>query len=275
MARIRHPEWQASLEDTKYPFEPSATLTNESGEAIPENTFLDAHLYPIGGSVGMYISKIEVTSSQVVIYISDSVKQDIATATYPINQSQTYVRFVDAHSRPAGIAVTDSVRLGALSALGVGEHEFTSEQTRFCATVCMPTPEIGVRGVVLDDGSVISGEIWMVGENGVVLSNEVHTTQQTCAAPSEDQSVIRLDVVGDPLFLRKLCDPNELFATPKFLTTIKIKNESYEFDYVPDERGYIYIQGNDSLATKAALRINTSSDGKIELAVAGTPNYNI
>jgi hypothetical protein len=275
MARIRNPEWQASLEETKYPFEPGASLVNEAGDVIPANTFLDAHLYPIGGAVGMFLSKITVTSSEVVVYISDSSQFDIASATYPVNQSQTYIRFVDAYSRPAGIAITDSVRLGALSSLGVGDHEFSADQTRFCGTVCMPTPEIGVRGIVLDDGSVLSGEIWMVGENGIVLSRENYTTRQTCAAESTDQSIIRLDVVGDPLFLRKLCDPNDLFATPKFIKTIKIKNGNYEFDYYPDERGYVYIQGNDSLATKAALRVSTSAEGKIELAVAGTPNYNL
>ena len=275
MARIRHPEWQASLEDTNYPFEPGATLVNGEGDAIPKNTFIDAHLYPIGGTVGMYISKVSVSSSQVVIYISDSSNFDIASATYAINESHSYVRFVDAYSRPAGIAITDSVRLGALSALGVGDHEFTAEQTAFDATICMPTPEIGVRGIVLEDGTVVSGEVWLVGENGIVLSSETHDTKQTCAADAITQNVIRVDVVGDPLFLRKLCDPDELFTTPKFVKTIKIKNGSYEFDYSPDERGYIYIQGNDSLAAKAALRVNTSSEGSIELVVAGTPNYNL
>ena len=112
----------------------------------------------------------------------------------------------------------------------------------------MPTPEIGVRGLVLEDGTVVSGEVWLVGENGIILTSETHDTKQTCAADAVTQNVIRVDAVGDPLFLRKLCDPDELFTTPKFVKTIKIKTGSYEFDYSPDERGYIYIQGNDSLA---------------------------
>ena len=273
--QIRHPEWRPSLEDTNYPFSPTVSLTNTEGEEIPQTSFLDAHFYPIGGSTGIYLSKFSVSHDEITFHIGDDNSSDIASGSVPVVSLPDYVRLTDAYNRPAGIIVSEPQRLAAFGSFGVGDHEFTQDQTEFVATVCMPTPEIGLRGVVLPDGAIMSGTLWLVGEDGIVLTNSTVTVPGKCGASTIDYPVIRMDVVGDPLFRRRLCQPRELFTTPKFVQTIKVVNGEETWECAPDTNGRMFIQGNDSLAAKAALRVRTASDGTIELTVTGTPNYEI
>lgn len=265
--QIRHPEWRPSLEDTNYPFSPAVSLTNAEGSEIPSTSFLDAHLYPIGGSTGIYLSKFSVSNEEITFHIGDDSSSDIASGSVSLVALPTYVRLVDANDRPAGIFVSEPQRLAAFSSFGVGDHEFTQEQTEFVATVCMPAPAIGVRGVILPDGTIMSGQLWFVGEGGVVLRD-----LETDVAGS---ATIRVDIVGDPLFVRRFCQPRELFTSPKFVTTVKIVSGEDSWECSPDSNGRLYIQGNDSLAAKTALRIRTAPDGTIDVSVTGTPNYDV
>jgi|TARA_R110000824_G_scaffold82768_4_gene207396 hypothetical protein len=273
-SQIRHPEWQSSLEDTNYPFEPDAKLLNSAGDIVPPDVFLDAHFYPIGGSGSMYLSKVEVTAEAVTLYIGDSSTLEIASGSVTITGSNDIVRLTDVYGRPAGIIISEASRLGMFRALGIGEHSFTQLETPFVATVCMPTPQIGVRGIVIPDGTLFTGPVWIVGEDGVVVSKETAEMPATCDTSAQTQDVIRIDVVGDPLFRRRLCVPNDLFATPNFVQKIRIVNGNEQWTCSPDEHGYFYIQGNDSLAGDAALRVRTTTSGELKFEVVGTPNFN-
>jgi len=297
---IRYPEFIQSLEDTNYPFSLDVSLTNSEGTKVPKTAFLDAHLYPIGGAEGIYLSKVSVSYSAITFHIGDSSVIDLASGSIalPITgtasdlngndaSSQTLcVRLLDAYERPAGILVSDKLRIAEFSGFGVGDHNFIQEQTEFVTTVCMPTPEIGVRGIVLPDGSVMSRNVWFVGEDGVVFrhSEKELPSQGAACSGNTAYSTIRVDAMGDPYFLRKLCFPVNLFSTPNFLKTLKVVNsqtasdgseQSYEFDTTAaddtSKNGRVFIQGNDSLAAKAALRVRTSSDGTIEMYITGTP----
>ncbi len=55
----------------------NATLTNGI-VSIPEQTFLDARLYPVGGSAGQFISSIVKTASSIELIISDEVSGVLA-----------------------------------------------------------------------------------------------------------------------------------------------------------------------------------------------------
>lgn len=297
---IRYPEFITSLEDTNYPFSIDVPLVNAAGTKVPKSAFLDAHLYPIGGLEGIYLSKVSVTYSSLVFHIGDSSSDDIASGSVSLpiagvasdlNNNDVdapifCVKLLDAHNRPAGILVSDKLRIAEFSSFGVGDHSFIQEQTEFVSTVCMPTPEVGVRGFVLPDGSVASRNVWFVGEDGVVFRQFEKTipNQGPECNVNSTYPVIRIDAMGDPYFLRKLCFPVDLFSTPNFLKTIKVVNsqtapdgseQSYEFDTTAADdatkNGRVFIQGNDSLASKAALRVRTSEDGTVELFIAGTP----
>lgn len=299
---IRYPGFIPSLEDTNYPFSSDVSLTNAEGARVPNTAFLDAHLYPIGGTGGMYLSKVSVSYSAITLHIGDSSGADIASGSIalPITgeasalngedaDSQTLcVKLTDAYARPAGILVSDKLRIAEFSGFGVGDHTFIQQETEFVATVCMPTPEIGVRGIVLPDGSVMARNVWLVGEDGVVFRHgetSVPNNSRACDGNTV-YPTIRVDALGDPYFLRKLCFPVDLFSTPNFLKKIKVVNvqenavgEDTEVETETSaaddstNNGRVFIQGNDSLAAKTALRVRTASDGTIELFIAGSPTY--
>jgi len=293
-SQIRHPEWRSSLDDTSYPFSPVVSLKNSAGMVIPSGVFIDAHLYPIGGDCGTYLSKVVVSSGIITLHIGDDGSESVATTEIAINaldqytstSGDTVIQLKDAYQRPAGVFVSTPLRISIFAGFGSGEHTFTKAQTEFVATVCMPTPAIGVRGVILPDGSTLTGDVWLVGGSGVILSYLDTEVIGNCDVLSVEYPTIRIDAVGDPLFLRRLCEvenPNpdeDLFLTPKFIRAINVVNTSEEgssnsWEAVPDAHGRIFVQGNDSLAAKASLRVRTTSEGTLELSVAGSSNYQV
>lgn len=220
MAHIRHPEWRDSNEDTNYPFEDDATLANNAGAAIDPTVFLDASLYPVGGIGDYYLSRLVITNTTVTLYIGDPANITLAYTSFAVNDIPDELRLVDTYGRSAGILVSESARLLSLKALGTGTHDFSPSQTPFVAAVCIPMPEQGVSGFLLDDGTVVSGDVWLVGGEGVVLSQGTSTIGGYCQVTQSTFSTIRIDVVGDPLFRRKLCSSPTAFQTPQFIQQI-------------------------------------------------------
>ena len=269
-SQIRHPEWRKSLEGTKYPFEPDATLTSDTGNVIPEDAFLDAHLYPIGAGASLYLSQISVAADSVTFHIGDTTSTDLASGTFSITGSASSIRLADIYGRPAGIIVSKTENLALFSAFGVGDPLFEPGDTPFVAAACMPTPQVGVRGIMIPDGTLFTGPVWLVGEDGVVVSRETVTSPATCNTASQVDEVIRVDIVGDPLFRRRLCEPADLFTTPSFIQEIRVVNGTSEWTCSPDDFGYFTIQGNDAHASDSALRVGITADGKLEFKVEGS-----
>lgn len=259
--RILHPEWRDEQETTKYPFGSNATLTNGT-DVILEGIFLDAILYPIGGEVRLFMPLVTIEHSQVVLSIGDDVNGILATGTFDLVSPPNKVEFLDAFGRPAGMIVSESARLAIFQSWAVGDHTFGQGQTEFAATVVVPTPEIGLRGIQLADGSLFTGEIWMVGDDGIVLRGEdLQQPSDVCGDPPIDMSVIRIDAVGDPLFRRRLCTDDELFVTPRFLKTLTIDDGRQRVRCGPDEAGDFKLTVNNDLAEDTVLRIRPSERG--------------
>jgi hypothetical protein len=267
---IRHPEFRDNLETTKYPFGEKADLTNSAGDLILEGTFLDAHLYPIGAGARLYISSVVVEHSSIAIIIGDEDTVEVCRGTFNLPSPVADLRLVDQYDRPAGILVSEPARLAVFQSWGIGTHEFEIQESEFAATCCMPTPEIGVRAIVLEDGSLFTGQTWIVGDDGVVVRKEMVTLPGSCGKAPQTVPVIRIDVVGDPLFKRRLCDPKDLFNTPQPIKQIRvIDSAGNEFTCPPDEFGDMTIQISDSLASDTALRARQTKDGLI-LEVVGS-----
>jgi hypothetical protein len=265
MAGIRHPEFINELENTKYPFIPTAKLSNGL-DSFLEGTFLDAHLYSVVGTQRYYISKVTVTSDKMTIVIGDDNEATrlIGEVDMPIGES--VVRLLDAYGRSGGMLVSEPARLSLLTAWGVGEHKFEQKQTEFCITCQMPIPDPGVTAIRLADGELLSGKVWLVGEDGVVLRTELTTDKDGNVV-----ELLRIDVVGDPQFLQRLCSPEELFTPVNPVRIIRIVQGEYTYDCEPDEQGNFSIQMNDSLAADAALRVRTTPEG-IVITVEGSTN---
>jgi hypothetical protein len=101
----------------------------------------------------------------------------------------------------------------------VGTYAFSRAATEFVATAFVPAQEPGVRALTLNQQNFITGDVVLVGESGVVLRYEqpVHPNDPTV---SKDK-VIRVDIVGVPLFKRHACDEAQKSKLPpRFVTTI-------------------------------------------------------
>ncbi len=264
MSNIRHPEWRASHETTKYPFGQESTLKNAQGNIFLEGTFLDAHLYPIGALEGLYIRQVKITYAAGTITIADDYR-DVCTGVFQLPSPNDNVVLKDEYGRPAGLLVSSSIRLAFFQSWGIGTHVFNKTMTEFAVTCCMPTPEVGVRGIQLQDGSLMTGPVWIVGDDGVVLSKEtMELPPDKCGNNVREVEAIRVDVVGDPLFRRRLCNPLNLFNTPNPIRGIAIKQRGKTLAICPpDPNGNFSIQRNDSEAANSSIRIRTTYDGLI------------
>jgi len=258
---IRYPQWREANETIKYPFEANATLVNDSGLPLLEGTFLDARLYPIGGQERMYLSQVTVTANQATVYIGDEDEDQRASGTFSLISPPALIKLEDAYGRPAGVIVSEPIRLSIFQSWGVGTHKFTAAQASFVAAVCVPTPEVGVRGILLEDGSFFTGEVWLLAEEGIVLSDETTTIDGVPV------NVIRVDVIGDPLFRRKLCAGDIGFSTPRFVETITFAKSSNAILCDAGSTGNVHIGVSNLAAQDTIMRIRPVPEGLVIEAV--------
>jgi len=237
--RVIFDEWRDANSSTKFPFSETATLVNSAGEFIPNDLFIDARLYPVGGSGRQFLSKVVVTNSKVTLTVSDSLN-DLAEAEFSIESPPEILNFTDFYGRPAGIAVTNTNMLYLLPGWGVGEHRFRVNETEFCSTVVIPVPDTGVLGFLLDDGTVYSSDVLLCGCDGVVLT-------------TDEEGKIVYNVVGDPMFVRKIAEEEGVFDTPVFLKTINGEG--------PDPYGDFHLFIGTGSVPDPVLRMTRTSGG--------------
>jgi hypothetical protein len=270
MTTVWFNEWQAANSSTKYPFAENATLTNSAGDFISEDTFIDASVYPIGGGERMRLSRVDIGASQGVIHIGDLVNESLATGTFDIFDPEDHVILEDAFGRPAGILVSDATKMSVFQSWGSGTHEFTTAATEFSAVTTIPTPELGVRGIALESGETFTGDVVLVGSDGIVLSLDTATVSDPCKGPAQVFETIRVDVVGDPLFRRRECDPLGVFETPRFLQEMRFISDVGIFDCGPGDLGGIILSVGNNDAADSILRLRTLGD-RIIIEAVGQP----
>jgi hypothetical protein len=270
--RILHPQWRDEYEPTTYPFGDWATLRNDAGVFIPEGAFLDASFYIVGGGSRIRLSKVIVADQVVDFYIGDDSTDELCHGQILIAEGADNVIFNDSYGRPAGIAVSTSERLLSFQTWTIGTHQFTFEQTGFVAGVSIPIPNTRFRGFILDDGSVVTGDIWLVGDDGIVLSHEEISEEDdnncmSSTAPSQAGHYIRVDVVGDPLFLQRFCAGSP--PTPRLLKTITFQRGTERLVVTPDAQGEIKLLVGRPNAESTILRIKPVN-GSLRIETVGT-----
>jgi len=270
MAQILFPEWRNENQPTNYPFAMNSALTNGS-QTILEGTVIDAIFYPVGGQPHMRLSQVDVAYDMVTLWLGDEDNAQRASGSFNLPTPQSNVVFTDAFKRPAGLLIGDPQQLTVFSTWGIGSFAFNAAQTEFAATCCVPTPQTGVRGIVLPDGSVFSGDVWMMGADGVILSlEESSVVAGPCTAAVEKVMAVRVDVVGDPLFQRRLCFPYSLFKTPQFLKTLTFTDGQQTIVVGPDNNGDVKLTVNNNTAADTVLRVHPTSVGTVIEVVGST-----
>ncbi len=247
---ILFPQWRNGNEHIRYPFTDDADLVNSDGVAISQDLFDDARIYPVGGSTGLYLNRVEVTQLGIFFHIADPVSGELAGGGYlfadPIPNE---IALTDQYGRPAGILVSVAEKLqAAAGSFPAGDTIFTQAETEFAPTVAVPIPETGLRGILMDDGGFLSGDIYLVGSDGVVLS--------------VDDGAIRIDVIGDPYALLHACE-REGFVAPPFcgLRTIN--------DIPPDSNGDWKFTVGGNLSPTNIIRITQDTSGNLGILALG------
>lgn len=249
MARILFPEFRDENRTSWYPFADETNLVTETGFEMAKDAFLDASIYPIGGTARMRLGRVSVTNDSIVFVIVSQTGQPVCSGEFDKLHPPDLIDLADDWGRPAGVLVCDPVQLATFQTWSVGEHSFKRNAAEFVASVTIPTPEIGLRGILTEDGDLLTGDVWIVGDGGVVVR-------------ADGDHTIRVDVVGDPLYARRLCQPFELFATPNFIQTIN--------GVEPDEYGNFMITVTNSQAVDTALRIYPVDASTLRVEVVGS-----
>lgn len=191
--RILGVQFREEQADSRYPFADTASLLSDTGLTLPADLILDSILYPIGGTERLWMASVEITARGLVtLTFADRNDSALAWVTFNSNSFENPLILVDRHGRQAGVLVLDETRGAEFQGWPTGVHSFRTSDTELVASCVIPTPEIGLRGLRMEDGQILTGDVWLVGENGVVLT--------------EENGDIRIDIVGEPLFKRKLCE---------------------------------------------------------------------
>ena len=261
-SRILFPQFRDEQSSSKYPFADGCTLTANTGFKIDNDLFVDASFFGIGLVGRVYLSSVTVTAQFVTFAIGDSAGANKLTGQCDLfNLPDTgVISFVDTYGRPAGILLAEKEEraqsgeikktspLSRLGAWPVGRHAFTAAATAFVATAVIPANEPGVRAITPETTQLMTGDIWLVGNGGVVLRNEGENT-------------IRIDIVGVPLFSRFVCAPQTEFPTKKFLRTIN--------NCGPDDYGNFVITATDKSVAHPTLRVSPVSDNELTFDTIG------
>lgn len=247
MPSVIFQEYRDSLRLTKYPFVDTASLTcTDNSLTLPAEVFCDASIYIPGAVAPVYIQKLTNNSSGLSITVTDYSKQYLATGE--INPRSDSIVLLNPSGQQVGLIVA-STDLTYFTSVPKGEYEFTPKATAFVPRCVVPLEDVGVTSIGAKDGTQLYGDVWLVGRDGVVL----RYMEDEGGEEENPNKVIRIDIVGDPLFKRA----DEEFEPPKFIQTI---NGSSANDY-GDFR--IVVGEEDDI-----LRIDNSPEG-ITIYAAG------
>jgi hypothetical protein len=253
-ARILYPQFRDEQSDSRYPFADHATLlSTERKLDIGRGTFIDATLYPIGGARQVYVSAILVAQTSVTIQIGDATTRNLATTSYSAVSppADGILHLQDSYGRPAGILLAVPLELSRISSWPSETHSFNTAATEFVATVVIPARERGVRAMTTDGKDIFTGDVWLIGDRGVVLR-------------AEGENTVRVDIIGDPLFTRRICEPNARFIPKNFVRTLTVNGVTCG----PDAYGNFIFTATGHNASDTVLRIYPQ-DGKVKIDTVG------
>lgn len=254
MLEILFKEWRDRNKYSTYPFSDTSTFKTISGSVVLQYAFSDASIHIIGGVPPFYIKSIIPIegTSKAEIRIADTevtgVLGYVVTGTIDASDDTGIVRLVDTFGRDSGILILEPNNAGAIvAAANDVDLKFRSNALEFVTNVCVPLPNVGLRGFILPDGTIVSGSVVLAGENGVVIT--------------EESGAIRINVVGDPYYARNCLEEQSIPVAP--MCAVKTIN-----GIPPDINGDFKITTGSYNASDTAMRI-LPVEGGIQIVLLG------
>ncbi len=233
-----------------YPFVDSASLQSQDGSLSIAGLFTDARIMTPDVISAPYISSISWDGNTMTINVSVGTSTPLV-GTYTPLTSGSLINLTDSAGRPGGVLVLDVEQAPGVASTNSNSATFLPAATQFVATCVIPETADGVTGFLLPDGSTVSGDVWFVGENGVVLGWE--------------NGELKVQLVGDPYFTRVSCEgaTNLPYIPPVPLATINGMQPNAIGDFAITT-GVIVTADNVLHVTSAANILNfTLSGGSI------------
>jgi hypothetical protein len=243
------------MQQVNYPFADFATRSNDEGDELPIDLLIDAVFYPPGNPGPLHLARVEVTGTEVIFHFSAE-GEEFCSATASAGSPPSLVPILDPTGRTVGQLVCTVAQLQVVSHWSPGDHNFSYVATALVPDVVIPAPEVGVRGIQLESGELFTGPVIIVGEDGV----------QFQVLDRSGQKSIRVDAIGDPLFVRKSCteaagEGSSSLDVGPFLKSIN--------NVRPDASGRFVIFPDSDIVDDTVLRIEPRANG-LFLKLLGT-----
>jgi hypothetical protein len=247
MSRVVHPQYRSENQGSKYPFSDTSLMVSITRQTIPREFFIDAAVHIPDSIRPVWITSITLSRLTATVQIGDATGAlcsgvvDLDPTAPGITPLYTAARL------PAGLLVHNQLFAGGLQSWPSGVHLFAPNTTVFAASVVAPVPSAGVRAIGAESSDGLSGDVWLVGENGINLT-------------VLDNNQIRVDVVGNPLWKREVCAGTQDFNPPTFVTQIN--------GQLPNAGGNFQIVAGRGLNLKTPLRVFVEGD-TLNISLAG------
>ena len=201
-------DWRYQNSLSRYPFTDDSAMLSTTGEIVPDNVFVDVSLIFVQASP-VALRRIDVANGKLIATFQNAIETELATATILVDGVQAVGEL---------IAESSYTKIGLLvcNPAGLAEFARTAPTTMtFKPTAAKLNPRCmhnyqsqAVTSVATDRGSLQTGNVYLVGENGIVLT-KIDTEILSVVDPrfpvdtpiTQPRAVnrIRVDIVGDPL----------------------------------------------------------------------------
>lgn len=174
------PEYRNQHEHRKYPFLDDASMTSVEGVPLPVDFLIDAFIYPIDVTSGIYVSSIDSGNRLLTISAVGS-NNVVGTVVWDTDTDTAIVEDVSGFSRNIGILVFGPGRERVAGTLSFGANSLLFDPTCF-----IPLNQEGVRGIYTESSDLSVNEISFEGRNGVEITTYT----------SGGKNYIRIDIIG-------------------------------------------------------------------------------
>jgi len=235
MPPVNYIEWRNANAQRNFPFADEQTLMATSLYSLSNSVILDAFFYPVNLEGALYLSGISTQESTIKISDDNGV---VASAAF--TAGQTVMDFYDDYDRHIGtMLVSDDFE--NLS----DDLVFTADTTAFAVECVAAQNQPGVRGILMPDGVLISGDVVFQGDDGMLIDSYTDAGKNILRISARGvQDIPECVDLADPI---KCIDVNQVNAGSLTISrsgaNIYIAHRSQLEDvcttkeYIPDDEG--------------------------------------